>query len=121
MLLSTTLRDAISDLVDSTIGTSATLEFQTSGDVEVATLTLGNPAFGASSSGTITLAGTPLSDTNATGGTMAKAAFKQGGTTIVLTLSVGPSASDSNFSGGVAVDPGDTVQLTSLTNTCPAS
>ena len=121
LTLATTMRDAIADAVDATIGTSATLEFQTSGNSEVATLTLGNPAFGASSSGVITLSGTPLSDTNATGGTMAKFVIKSGGTTTQITGTVGTSGSDINFSGGVAVTAGDTVQLTSFTITCPAS
>lgn len=121
LTLATTMRDAIADAVDATIGTSATLEFQTSGDVEVATLTLGNPAFGASSTGVITLSGTPLSDTNATGGTMAKFVIKSGGTTAQVTGTVGTSANDINFAAGVVVTAGDTVQLTSFTITCPAS
>jgi hypothetical protein len=107
--------------VDATVGTSATLEFQTSGDVEVATLTLGNPAFGASSSGVITLSGTPLSDTNATGGTMAKFVIKSGGTTTQITGTVSTSGADINFAGGLVVGASDTVTLTSFTITCPAS
>ena len=117
------MREAIANAVDDYIngGTAATLEFQTSGDAEVATLTLQDPAFGASSAtGTITLAGTPLSDTNATAGTMAKFVIKRD-TTTVITGSVGTSGEDINFAGGVAVDGGDTVQLTSFTITCPAS
>jgi hypothetical protein len=121
LTLATTCRDAIADAVDTLIGTTATMEFQTSGNTEVATLTLGNPAFGASSSGVITLSGTPLSDTNATGGTMAKFVIKSGGSTTQITGTVGTSGSDINFSGGVAVTAGDTVQLTSFTITCPAS
>lgn len=119
LTLATTMRDAIADAVDTLVGTSATLEFQTSGDAEVATLTLGNPAFGASSSGVITLSGTPLSDTDATGGTMAKFVIKSAGTTTQITGTVGTSAEDINFAGGVAVTAGDTVQLTSFTITCP--
>jgi hypothetical protein len=121
LTLATTMRDAIADAVDARIGTSATLEFQTSGNAEVATLTLGSPAFGGSSSGVITLAGTPLSDTDATAGTMAKFVIKSGGTDIEITGTVGTADSDINFSGGVVVENGDTVQLTSLTITCPAS
>lgn len=119
LTLATTMKNAIADQVDTTVGTTATLEFQTSGDVEVATLTLGNPAFGAASSGTITLSGTPISDTNATGGTMAKFVIKSGGTTVQITGTVGTSGSDINFAGGLTVGAGDTVTLTSLTITCP--
>jgi hypothetical protein len=121
LTLATTMRDAIADAVDATIGTSATLEFVTSGDAEVATLTLGNPAFGASSSGVITLSGTPLSDTNATAGTMAKFFIKSGGTTTQITGTVSTTGADINFAGGLAVGTGDTVTLTSFTITCPAS
>lgn len=121
LTLATAMRNAIADAVDTQIGTSATLEFQTSGDVEVATLTLGNPAFGAASSGTITLSGTPLSDTNATGGTMAKFVIKVGGSTVNITGSVGTSGQDINFPGGLTVGAADTVTLTSFTITCPAS
>ena len=121
LTLATTMRNAIADAVDTQIGTSATLEFQTSGDVEVATLTLANPAFGAASNGVITLSGTPLSDTNATGGTMAKFVIKSGGTTVQITGTVGTSGADINFAGGVAVGAGDTVTLTSFTITQPAS
>jgi hypothetical protein len=121
LTLATTMRDAIANAVDATIGTSATLEFQTSADAEVATLTLGSPAFGDSSTGVITLSGTPLSDTSATAGTMAKFVIKSGGTTAQITGTVSTSGADINFSGGVVVTGGDTVQLTSFTITCPAS
>lgn len=121
LTLATAMRDAIANAVDTEIGTTATIEFQTSGDVEVATISLGNPAFGASSSGVITMTGQPLQDTNATGGTMAKFRIKSGGTTDKITGAVGTSGSDINFAGGLTVGAGDTVELTSFTITCPAS
>jgi hypothetical protein len=120
LTLATAMRNAIADAVDTEIGTTATIEFQTSGDVEVATISLGNPAFGAASSGTITMTGQPLSDTNATGGTMAKFRIKSGGSTEKIAGTVGTSGADINFTG-VAVSAGDTVELTSFTITCPAS
>jgi hypothetical protein len=121
LTLATTMRDAIADAVDTRVGTTATMEFQTSGDVEVATISLANPAFGASSTGVITLGGVPLSDTSATGGTMAKFVIKSGGTTTEITGTVGTSGQDINFAGGLVVGAGDTVTLTSFTITCPAS
>jgi hypothetical protein len=121
LTLATTMRDAIADAVDTRVGTTATMEFQTSGDVEVATISLANPAFGASSTGTITLGGVPLSDTSATGGTMAKFVIKSGGTTTEITGTVGTSGENINFAGGLVVGAGDTVTLTSFTITCPAS
>lgn len=121
LTLATTMRDAIADAVDALIGTTATMEFQTSGDVEVATISLGSPAFGSSSTGTITITGAPISDTSATGGAMAKFKIKSAGTTTQITGTVGTSASDINFAGGVTVGAGDTVTLTAFTITCPAS
>lgn len=121
LTLATTMRNAIADAVDTLVGTTATIEFQTSGDVEIATLTLGNPAFGSAAAGVITLSGTPLSDSNATGGTMAKFKIKSGGTTDQITGTVGTSGQDINFPGGLTVGAGDTVTLTSFTITCPAS
>jgi hypothetical protein len=121
LTLATTMRDAIADAVDTRVGTTATMEFQTSGDVEVATISLANPAFGASSTGVITLGGVPLSDTNATGGTMAKFVIKSGGSTTEITGTVGTSGENINFPGGLTVGAGDTVTLTSFTITCPAS
>lgn len=121
LTLETTMRNAIADAVDTLVGTSATLEFQTAASAEVATLTLGNPAFGAAATGVITLSGTPLSDTSATAGTMSKFVIKSGGTTIQLTGTVNTTGGDINFPGGLTVGSGDTVTLTSFTITCPAS
>ncbi len=121
LTLATTMRDAIADAVDTRIGATATLELQDSGNTEIATISLGNPAFGASSTGTITLSGVPLSDTNATGGTMAKFQIKSGGTTVEISGTVSTSGADINFAGGLVVGAGDTVTLTAFTITCPAS
>jgi hypothetical protein len=126
LTLSTFMRDAIADAVDATVnggGGAGYLEFQTSGDVEVATITFDATAFGASSSGTITMASAPKSDTNATGGTMAKFKIYDNGAPgeLLITGAVGTSGSDINFAGGLTVGAGDTVTLTSFTITCPAS
>jgi len=119
LVLTDTMRNAIVSAVETTVGGTATLVFATSGDVTVATLSLAADPFTGPTTGTITLAGTPLSDTNAVGGTMAKFFIKTGGTTTNITGTVGTSGSDINFSGGVVVTAGDTVQLTSFTITCP--
>jgi hypothetical protein len=126
LTLATTMRDAIADAVDATInggGGAGYLEFQTSGDVEVATITFDATAFGASSTGVITMASAPKSDTSATGGTMAKFKIYDNGApgTLLITGSVGTSGEDINFAGGLVVGAGDTVTLTSFTITCPAS
>ena len=121
LTLATTMRSAIADAVDATIGTTATLELQDSGNTEIATISLANPAFGNAASGVITLEGVPLSDTNATGGTMAKFQIKSGGSTVQISGTVSTTGADINFSGGLVVGAGDTVTITALTITCPAS
>ncbi len=70
----TAIRNSLADLVVDAIDAGAsdgTLEFQTSGDVEVATLTFATVAFGAAAAG-IATAGAIAPDTSATGGTIAK-------------------------------------------------
>lgn len=117
---STTIRNAIADLVVDAIdaGGAGTLEFQTSGDVEVATLTFGATAFGAASSGTAT-ANSVTSDTDATGGTAAKFVIKSGGAATIISGAVGTSGSDINLSS-LSIGAGDTVSLSSLTYSAPA-
>jgi len=94
------------------------LEFQTSGGVEVATLTFGTPAFGAGASGTAT-ANAITSDTSATGGTTARAQLKTSGGTAVVQCAVATSASDINLSS-VVIGAGDTVSVSSLTYSAPS-
>ena len=120
----TTVRNALANLIDDQVNSGTTdangdLVIMTSGDVEVATLALSNPAFGAASSGTITLAGVPKSDTNATGGTAALFKFQNRDNTEVFRGSVGTSGADLNLSS-TSIGAGDTVQVTSFTYSAPA-
>ena len=113
----TAARNGIADyIVDQLDG--GTLVINTSGDVEVATLTFGTPAFGAASAGVAT-ANAITSDTSATGGTAAKAVLKTSGAAAVVNCAVGTSGSDINLSS-VAIGAGDTVSLSSLTYAAPA-
>jgi hypothetical protein len=97
-----------------------TLVFQTSGDVEVATLTLANPAFGAASSGTAT-AGSITSDTSATGGTVAKARLKNAAGTDKIICSVTATGGGGDIElSSVSISAGQTVSVSSLTYTAPA-
>ena len=117
----TTVRDGLCnyvvDLIDAGAG-AGTLQFQTSGDVEVATLTFSDPAFGASSSGTAT-ASAITSDTSATGGTVAKFKVYDSTATLVFSGAVSTSGSDINLSS-LSVGVGDTVSISSLTYSAPA-
>jgi hypothetical protein len=113
----TAARNGIADHIVDQLN-SGTLEIQTSGDVEVATLTFGATAFGAAASGTAT-ANAITADTSATGGTAAKAQLKTSGGTAIVNCSVGTSGEDINLSS-VSIGSGDTVSVTSLTYTAPA-
>lgn len=114
-----TLADTVVDLIDAGAG-AGTLEFQTSGDVEVATCTFSATAFGAASSGTAT-ASAITDDTNATGGTIAKARAKDSNTTEVFACSVTNTGGGGDIElSNVVVSAGQTVSVTSLTYSAPA-
>lgn len=119
----TAVRNAIADLVVDRIDAGAaagTLEFQTSGNVEVATLTFSDPAFGAASSGTAT-ANAITSDTNATGGTVAKARAKDSDGTEVFACSVTATGGGGDIElSSVVISAAQTVSMTSLTYSAPA-
>ena len=109
--------------MDSTLSTAAKLVFRLTGTAgspgtAVATLSFGNPAFGASSSGTIT-ANAITSDTNATGNAspVATATLETGAGTVIVHCAVAASGSDINLSGGLTIGAGDTVSCSSLTYT----
>lgn len=117
---STTIRNGMADFVVDAIdaGGAGSLEFQTSGDVEVATLPFGATAFGAASAGTAT-ANAVTSDTSATGGTAAKFVVKSGAADTIFSGAVATSGSDINLSS-LSIGSGDTVSLSSLTYSAPA-
>lgn len=112
-----TLCDTVVDLLDAGAG-AGFLEFQTSGDVEVATLTFSDPAFGAASSGTAT-ANSITDDSSATGGTTDRFDAEDSDNTDVFFGSVGTSGEDINLSS-VVIGASDTVSVTSLTYSAPA-
>ncbi len=123
MILETALRNVLADAIDNEINTgagTATFVFETSGDVEVATIDLQNPAFGAAAAGVITLQGVPLSDTSATGGTTVQASVFDRDTTKQFELTVGTSGTEIIISSTV-IGATDQVDLTALTITVPAS
>jgi len=107
------LADAVLAEIDADVG-AGTLEFQTSGAAEVATLTLSDPA------GTVTTSVLTFSsitdDTSATGGTTDRFVVKDNSGDVVLLGSVATSGADINISSTV-VGAGDTVSISSLTYT----
>lgn len=107
--------NAVVDLLD-----GGTIEFQTSGSVEVATLTFGTPAFGAAAAGVAT-ANAITSDTSATGGTITKAVFKNSVAASQFTVSVTATGGGGDIElSSVAIGSGDTVAMSSYTHTQPA-
>jgi len=112
-----TVADAVVDLVDAGAG-AGTIQFQTSGQVEVATLTYSDPAYGSAAAGTAT-ANSITSDTNATGGTVAESHHYDSDSTEVFATAVGTSGSDINLSS-LSVGSGDTVSMSSLTYSAPS-
>ena len=113
--------DGIVDLVDAGAG-AGTLQFETTGDVECATVTFQDPAFGAAATGVAT-ASTPMTDdTNATGGTTGQASFYDSNSAKVLECSVTATGGGGDIEiSSVAIGAGDTVSCSSLTVTVPAT
>lgn len=121
MVLETASRNsacnALVDAIDA--GGAGTLVFQTSGDVEVATLTFSATAFGAASTGTATAASI-TEDSSAAGGTLAQASVYNGSAAKLWEWDAGTS-SVSIVVSSTTVGAGDTVSCSALTVTMPAS
>lgn len=122
MTLETAVRnlacDAVVDSIDAGAG-AGYIQMETSGDVEIATLPMSDPAFGASSSGTAT-ASAITSDTTATGGTIAQASVYDSNNAKKFELDAGTSGTYVIVSS-TSVSANDTVAMSSFTVTCPAS
>lgn len=125
--LSTAARDAacnaIVDLLDGGSGdANGDLAFATSGDTVVCECELSATAFGASSTGVATAAtisqGTVAGSANPS--TIAKAFLRNKADAVIITCAVGTSGSDINLSS-VSVNDDDTIDISSLTFTVPAS
>ncbi len=112
--------DAVVDLVD--VSGPGYIEIWTSAfGTKLATLVMSNPAFGSASAGVAT-ASAITSDTSADAtGTAAVFKIFNGAATEILRGSVGVSGEDINFAGGVAFTAGQTVSISSMTVTMPAS
>lgn len=110
--------DAIVDLLDEGSG-AGNLLFETSGGTDLCECTLSDPAFGAASTGVATAAAISQGTCIASG-TIALAQFRDSDDEVMFGCAVGTSGSDINLSS-VAVNTSDTIDITSLTVTMPAS
>jgi hypothetical protein len=115
----TATRNGLADyVVDQLDG--GTLEIQTSGGTEVATLTFGTPAFGAATGGTAT-ANAITQDSSATGGTAARAQLKNSGGTAIVQCSVTATGGGGDITlSTVTIAASDTVSISSLTYSAPS-
>ena len=79
------------------------------------TITLPKPSYPAAASGSMTLNGTPLSASATFSGNAGYFRFADSAGNVIEEGSCAVSGSDLNFSGGVAIVSGGTVQITSFT------
>jgi hypothetical protein len=124
IVLETIARNAacngVVDLIDAG-GGAGYIQFETSGDVEVATCSFSATAFGAAAVGVATAAAIS-NDTSATGGTVAQASFYENDATKVLEVDVTAVGGGGSMTlTSLVVGVGDTVSVSSLTVTMPAS
>jgi hypothetical protein len=121
---STAMRTVLADAVDTAINTgagTATLVIK-DGAAALATINLQNPAFGAASSGVITLAGVPLSDASADAtGTADSFDIEDRDGTVVISGTVTASAGGGDIElDNTSINITQSVEITSLTYTAPA-
>lgn len=118
MTLTTEARNAACNGVVDLLN-SGTIVFHTSGESEVATCTFGATAFGDAAVGVAT-ANAIADDTTATGGTIAHAHLRKSDTTELAQCTTAVGSGDFNMTS-LVIGAGDTVSVTSLTVTQPAS
>lgn len=100
---------------------SGTIVFETSGNNEVATCTFGATAFAGAITGTAT-ANAITSDSDAAGGTIAHAHLVTSGAAPIMQCTTTATGGGGDFElTSLVIGAGDTVQITSLTMTQPAS
>ena len=114
--------DAVVDLLDAgTANATGDIDFQTSGGSSLCVCNLSSTAFGAASAGVAT-ANAVSTGTVSTGGTIAKAVFRNKDNTDVFQCDVtATGGGGSIILSGVVVNADDTISITALTYTQPAS
>lgn len=111
--------DAVVDLIDA--GSGAGLLKIKDGSTVLATITLADPAFGAASNGVATGASFPRSDTSAdAAGDADNFELTDSDNNVVISGSVGQGSGDISLDN-TNIATGQTVTISSLTHTQPAS
>lgn len=118
---STSALNASTNAVTALIGAGGTLKFRLAGTITApgtaaATLTFSATAFGAAAAG-IATANAITSDITTVGNAtvVANASIETSTGVLIVHVSVASSASDINMTGGLTINPGDTVSCSSLT------
>jgi len=118
--LTSAARDAMVNALTALLN-SGFVRFDTSGDVEVAKCTFGATAFGASAAGVAT-ANAITDDTDANGGTINHALLQNSSSVEILRGTVTTTGGGGDFEGAtLVISAAETVSITSLTITQPAS
>lgn len=127
LTLETTLRDDLANQIDDSINAGTTnpngeLQFQIAAGTEVATIEFDATAFGAASTGVITMSSQPKTDTSATGNAspVTKFSVYNRDQTKLFEGTVATSGADINITN-TTIGTGDAVELTTFTITVPAS
>jgi hypothetical protein len=123
----TALRNTVADAVDAYLNTtgstdaSADLQILTAADAVLVEFTLQNPAFGAASTGTITLAGVPLSANAGATGTAAKGVIRDRDNANAVLFSVTASGGGGDvIATNTSIASGQSCSLTALTYSAPS-
>jgi hypothetical protein len=118
-VLETAFRSTLADAIDTAVGATGHIKFETSGDAEVADIVLGNPAFGSASSGVITLEAS-TEDSNCTAGTIEHASL-YANTTKLAEFNCTATGGGGTFTmSSLALETGDTLSIASFTITVPS-
>ena len=100
---------------------SGELIIETSGDAELGDLSFGSPSFGAASAGTATAAAMG-SEASASAGTADHGMLLTSGAADAITCSIsGPGGGGDLVLTSVDIDAGDTIEVTEITMSIPAS
>lgn len=118
--LPTATRNTLADAIDTLVGTAGVLVYMDD-TTDIASFSLDNPAFGAASTGTITLAAVSAT-TGITNGTVDKFEVRTSGATVIYSGTITATGGGGDITvDNTNITTGQTVNLTSHTFTIPAS